>query len=298
MVPMAGGMTNHNYRVRCGGETFAVRVGHDLPEHGVLRFHELAAARAAHAAGISPQVIFAVPGVMVSQFIVGRTLTEQDLRRSHFSDPLLNLLRRCHHDVPLHLRGPVLMFWVFQVIRNYVRVLHEAPRNPLSDRLASLERQALSLERAIGPIQLVFGHNDLLASNFIDDGERLWLLDWDYAGFNSPLFDLANLSSNNGFSQTQDEELLARYFGSPPDRERHAAFAAMKCASLLRETLWSAVSEISSSIDFDYAAYTVAYLHRFDAMMDAFLQAAAAKACARTSHGLAAPSGQTHSSRS
>lgn len=266
---MNGGMTNHNYRVSCGGKDFAVRLGHDRPEHGVMRFNELAAARAAHAAGISPEVVFSAPGVMVSKFIVGRTLTEQDIRDSRFSDQLLSLVRRCHHDVPFHLRGPVLTFWVFQVIRNYVRMLNEAPRNLLSERLPSLVNLAVSLEQDIGPIQLVFGHNDLLASNFIDDGERLWLLDWDYAGFNSPLFDLANLSSNNGFSQEQDEDLLSRYFDKSPERDCRTAFASMKCASLLRETLWGAVSELNSSIDFDYAAYTVGYLRRLDAQTDA-----------------------------
>jgi len=262
--PLSGGMTNHNYRVVSGGEQFVVRMGRDLPEHGVMRFNELAAARAAHTAGISPEVVFAADGVLVSRFIDGRTLTDADVRRPHMLAPLIDLVRRCHRDIPQHLRGPALTFWVFQVIRNYAAVLREAPENPLASRMPGLMTMAQQLEQAIGPIDLVFGHNDLLAANFMDDGQRLWLIDWDYAGFNSPLFDLANLSSNNGFSSEQDVALLAGYFGEAPDDQRRRAFAAMKCASLLREVMWGAVSQVKSVIDFDYAGYTAGYLARLD----------------------------------
>lgn len=262
-----GGMTNHNYRVRDGAANYVVRLGADLPEHGVMRFNELAAARAAHAAGISPEVVFAQPGIMVSRFIEGRTLTDQDVRDPRLSAPLVDLIRRCHQDVPLHLRGPVLMFWVFQVIRNYAAVLRESPHNPLSARLSGLLEMAAKLELAIGPISVVFGHNDLLAANFIDDGTRLWLLDWDYAGFNSPLFDLANLSSNNDYSPAQDEDLLERYFQTPPNAAVWRGFVSMKCASLLREVLWGSVQQMQSTIAFDYASYTAAYLARWDATL-------------------------------
>ena len=277
--PLSGGMTNHNYRVTThSGDDYVVRIGRDLPEHGVMRFNELAAARAAHAAGISPEVVFAADGVLVSRFIHGRTLTDADVRRPQMLAPLIDLVRRCHRDIPRHLRGPALTFWVFQVIRNYAAVLREAPVNPLASRMAELMTMAQQLEQAIGPIDLVFGHNDLLAANFMadDDGQRLWLIDWDYAGFNSPLFDLANLSSNNGFSAEQDEDLLASYFGAAADEQRRRAFAAMKCASLLREVMWGAVQQVKSAIDFDYAAYTAGYLARLDAMWGGFASASLA----------------------
>jgi thiamine kinase-like enzyme len=78
----------------------------------------------------------------------------------------------------------------------------------------------------------VFGHNDLLAANFLDDGQRLWLINWDYAGFNSPLFGLANLSSNNGFDAMRADQLLARYFGARGDAVRRHAFEAFTRASI------------------------------------------------------------------
>jgi thiamine kinase-like enzyme len=131
--------------------------------------------------------------------------------------------------------------------------------------LPRLESISAILEREVGSIQLVFGHNDLLAANFIDDGRRLWLVDWDYAGFNSPLFDLGGLASNNQLDAEQEQWLLEAYFDTPPDALLVHRYQAMKCASLLRETMWSMVSEIHSTLDFDYAQYTEENLARFEA---------------------------------
>jgi thiamine kinase-like enzyme len=81
------------------------------------------------------------------------------------------------------------------------------------------------------------------------------------------LFDLANLSSNNAYSSAQDEDLLERYFQTRPNAALRHAFVSMKCASLLREVLWGAVQQLKSTIEFDYASYTAAYLARWDAMV-------------------------------
>jgi len=269
--PLIGGMTNRNYVVTdASAGRFVVRVGSDIPEHGVMRFNELAAARAAHAAGISPEVVFAVEGMLVSRFIKSHTLTPEDVCAPHYLSSIVDLIRRCHYDVPRHFRGPALAFWVFHIIRNYLALLDGEAGNSLSPELSRLRSMAEMLEAAVGPITLVMGHNDLLAANFLDDGQRLWLVDWDYAGFNSPLFDLANLSSNNGFDDALDRHLLHEYFGKAVDAGCHHGFAAMKCASLLRETLWGGVSELRSTIDFDYPRYTRDYLQRLDNAWDEF----------------------------
>lgn len=265
---LGGGMTNHNFRVDDCSGTFVVRLGQDLPFHGVMRFNELAVARAAHTAGLSPEVVYAEPGVMVSRWVGGITLTDADIRSlTHFSS-VVDLVKRFHKQVPLSLRGPVLTFWVFHVIRHYAATLQSAPRNLLAPRWADLMALADQLEKAVGSIDLVLGHNDLLAANFLHDGQRLWLIDFDYAGFNSPLFDLANLSTNNGFSPEQDQAMLHQYFADAAKVSAStAAFHAMKLASLLREVMWGAVSDVTSTIDFDYAGYTHDYLARLDAQL-------------------------------
>jgi thiamine kinase-like enzyme len=123
------------------------------------------------------------------------------------------------------------------------------------------------LESRIGKAEIVFCHNDLLAANLFDDGARLWLLDWDYAGFNSALFDLANLASNNNFYPQEDEDLLQAYFGRRFEKDEYDIFQAFKCASLLREVFWSATSEQNPVAAFDYARYTDDYLVRFDSAL-------------------------------
>lgn len=266
--PLTGGITNRNFRVRTARDQRVVRLGEDIPVHGILRFNELAASRAAAAAGISPAVRHAEPGVLVLDFVEGQTLQPQDIPSQ--LPRIARLLREAHTSMVAHLRGPVLAFWVFQVLRDYAAELQRRQSvhaHVLQELLARGDR----LERDLGPVDIVFAHNDLLAANLIDDGTRLWLIDWDYAGFNSPLFDLGGVCSNNDLDAEQTEALLMAYHGSV-DRELLRRFSAMRCASLLRETLWSMVSEIHSTLDFDYAAYTATNRQRAEAALQQHLQ--------------------------
>ena len=262
---LAGGITNQNYCIsERDGQRFVVRAGRDIPEHGIMRFHELAAARAAHAAGISPEVLYAGNGFLVSRFIDGRTLTPALVREPPTLERIVALLRRCHEEVPRHFQGPALIFWVFQVIRGYVGWLEAQHANPCGVPLGVLTERSAQLERAVGPVTLVFAHNDLLAANLIDDGQRLWLIDWDYGGFNSPLFDLANLASNNELPPALASWTLQSYFELPISSELRRGFDAMQCASLLRECLWGAVSHHTSALRFDYLNYAQEHLRRFE----------------------------------
>jgi thiamine kinase-like enzyme len=262
--PLAGGITNKNFKVEDRGRRYVVRVGDDILVHGIVRATELAASRAAHLAGISPEVVHAEPGILVLDFIEGRTFTPEDIRDPANLERLVDMVRRCHRDIPQYLRGPAAMFWVFHVVRDYTHTLSEGGSRH-DHLLPGLLARAKQLESAVGPIDVVFGHNDLLAANFIDDGKRLWLVDWDYAGYNSPLFDLGGLASNSELSREQAEKALSLYFGKPVDDALRRRAAAMTAASLLRETMWSMVSEIYSTVDFDYGAYTAENLRRFEA---------------------------------
>lgn len=268
-VPLLGGITNKNFVVCDRGRKYVVRTGGDILVHGVVRANELAATRAAHAAGISPAVLHAEPGILVIDFIEGRTFTPEDVRNPANLSRLVDLIRRCHRDVALHLRGPAPMFWPFHVVRDYGHTLREGGSRhvPL---LPDLLARAGRLEAALGPIDVVFGHNDLLAANILDDGDKLWLLDWEYAGFNSPLFDLGGLASNSEMPADMADALVAAYFARPVDDDLRRRAAAMTAASLLRETLWAMVSEIHSAVDFDYAAYTAENLARFEAAYTRF----------------------------
>ena len=259
---LAGGITNVNFLVEDAGDRYVVRVGDDIPLHQILRFNEAAASKAAFAAGVSPEVVHTEPGILVLRYIDGQALTASAVRDPARLTRIVPLLKRVHRVMPRYLRGPLLAFWVFHVIRDYAHTLEERRSRHMA-RLPELVDIAESLELEVGPVDFVFGHNDLLPGNFIDDGSRIWMIDWDYAGWNSPLFDLANLASNAEFPREQEERLLISYYGRAPDSRLWASYTAMKCASLLRETMWSMVSEIASRLDFDYAAYTEDYLGRF-----------------------------------
>lgn len=268
-VPLGGGITNLNVLVTDSTRRAVVRIGDDIPVHQIMRFNELAASRAAHAAGVSPAVLYHEPGALVIDFVEGRTMTAEDLRDQDLLEQALALVMHAHRDIPRHLRGPALTFWVFQVLRDYAATLEEGRSRHLS-LLPALLEDAATLETAVGRIQLVFGHNDLLPANFLHDGSRMWLIDWDYAGWNSPLFDLGGLSANNGLDPAQEEWLLAAYHGTTPDADLWRSFRAMKAAAALREAMWSMVQEIHSGLDFDYAAYTADYLATYRAALAAF----------------------------
>ncbi|MBA3516560.1 MAG: phosphotransferase [Rhizobiales bacterium] len=262
-------MTNTNFSVEDGGRRYVVRIGGDIDVHGISRKNELAASRAAHAAGIAPEVVHAEPGALVLAFVEGRTFQPEDIRNPTNLDRIVALLRRCHRDIPQHLRGPGFMFWPFHVVRDYGHTLREQHGRE-SAQVAGLLSHADVLERAVGPIDVGFGHNDLLAANIIDDGNSLWLVDWEYAGFNSPLFDLGGLASNSGLSPEHRERLLEAYFERPVTDELRLRHVAMTAVSLLRETLWSMVSELHSTIEFDYRAYSAENLSRFEGAFAAF----------------------------
>ena len=269
-LPLAGGITNQNFTVEDRGRRYVVRVGSDILVHGVVRANELAASRAAHLAGLSPCVVHAEPGIVVFDFIEGRTYTAEDVRNPANLERLVDIVRRCHRDIPQYLRGPAAMFWVFHVVRDYAHTLSEGASRHIP-LLPDLLARAARLEAAVGPIAVVFGHNDLLAANVIDDGRTLWLVDWEYAGVNSPLFDLGGLASNSELSPEQAERALSLYFGKAVDDQLRRRAAAMTAASLLRETMWSMVSGIHSTVDFDYAAYTAENLRRFEAAYATYL---------------------------
>jgi thiamine kinase-like enzyme len=268
--PLGGGITNINFVVQDAARRAVVRIGDDIPEHQILRFNELAASRAAHAAGVSPAVIYHEPGVLVIDFIEGRTLTAADFADDAVLEQALALVARAHRDIPQHFRGPAMLFWVFQVLRDYAATLRAAGSRHVP-MLPELLKQAKQLEATVGQIDLVFGHNDLLPANFLHDGARMWLIDWDYAGFNSPLFDLGGLAANNGLTEAQEARMLTGYFNHEPDAAMWRKYRAMKAAAALRETLWSMVSEIHSELDFDFAAYTARNLSTYAASFDAFV---------------------------
>jgi thiamine kinase-like enzyme len=268
LTPLSGGLTNTSFVATDGAGKFVVRCGEDIPVHGIFREHERVVAVAVFEAGLSPEPVYFEPGVMVLRYIDGRTLVEADLRRE--LRRIVALLKICHRDVGPRLKGKVASFNVFEVIRRYVRLLKEGGSSFSYDLPRYLE-MADTLEAAQMPMPIVFGHNDLLPGNLIDDGKRLWLIDWEYAGFGSALFDLANLAANGSFNGADDTALLEAYFERPVTDELQRSFDAMKAASALREANWAMVSRIHMRTPgVDYLAHARDHLARADAAWTVF----------------------------
>lgn len=266
--PLKGGLSNESWLVTDAAGRHVVRFGKDYPFHHVFREREAMTARAAYAAGFAPEVRYSEPGIMVTAFLGAKTYGADDVRAN--IERIAMLMRRFHDEMPRHVSGAGFIFWPFHVIRDYARTL-AAGNSRMVRALPSYLTLADQLEQAQAALPIVFGHNDLLPANFLDDGERLWLIDFEYAGFSTAMFDLAGAASNASMSPAEADTLLGTYFGAPPGPEIRRSHAAMQCASLLREAMWSMVSELHlTAPGADYVAYTEENLAKLDAALDAY----------------------------
>jgi len=262
--PLEGGITNLNFLVNHGNEKLVVRLGQDIPEHLVYRSNEINVSKAAHEIGVSPKLIHSEQGVLVLEFIESETLDPKGVQKN--LEKIIPVIKKIHNEIPNFLSGQPAIFWVFHVIKyyaNFLRSNHSIHQNKIDDLLL----KASKLEKLSSPREIVFGHNDFLAANFLDDGSKIWVVDWEYGGFNDPLFDIGGLASNNDFKQDLEKEALEMYYEKSISNDFLLKYDSMKTASLLRETMWSMVSEITSKLDFDYGEYTQENLSKFN---DAF----------------------------
>lgn len=258
---LKGGITNQNFLIIDGIKKYVARLGNDIPEHLISRSNELIASSAAAKCKISPNVVFYDEGILILDFIKSTTLTKQGIKDNIVD--IISIVKKIHNEIPKNIYGQSLIFWVFHVIRNYAKFLKDNDSLYVKS-LAELLEKSTRLELISSPYEIVFGHNDLLPANFLHDGSRIWVIDWEYAGYNSPLFDLGGLATNNNFELKEEIFLLENYFEKKIDDNLLLKFNSMKCASLLRETMWSMVSEISSKIDFNYSQYTQENINKFN----------------------------------
>ena len=261
-----GGITNRNFRLRAGGRDVVVRLpGKDTELLGIDRAAERAATEAAAATGVGPQVVafLAAPPCLVTAFIPGRSPAAAELRAEPLLGAVADALRAVHRGAPLPSRFDA--FAVVDAYRATARA-HGARVPAAYDELiggAHAIRAALS-----GPEHApVACHNDLLTANFLHDGDRLRIVDWEYAGMGDRYFDLGNFSVNNGLSEADDERLLAAYWGEPCTPRRLAALRLMRVMSDFREGMWGVVQTGISALDFDFAAYADEHLERVAAGM-------------------------------
>jgi thiamine kinase-like enzyme len=253
---LSGGLTNQNYRVSASLGDFVVRVfGGSAALLGIDRAHELLCSHIAADLNVGAEVIFAKDDVMVTRFLHGDTLTpEQATKRL---PQIIAALKRSHE-------GPSFpgVFSPFEIVRRYAYLASERGVLLPKDALDSLTHFFQLGETLWPPPRLVPCHNDLLAGNFIDDGQNIRIIDWEYAAMGDPFFDLGNFAANQELDLSGCESLLVAYFGELRDEDL-MRLQQMKKASDLREAFWGFLQSAISTLDFDYLGYAQTYLNRF-----------------------------------
>ena len=257
-IPMEGGITNHNYRVRFGSRDCVVRLpGKDTALLGISREAEQLAGRAAARLGIGPEVLAAASGYVVTEYVAGEPMDAAALRAS--PEPVAEALRS-FHDAGVEL--PV-RFWVPELLDSYARIVTERGGS-LPDEYDEASRVAARVATALPLREPVACHDDLLPANVlrVEGGKGVMLVDWEYAGMGHRLFDLGNLAVNAELEEPGELALLAAYYGEDASPGRRAALALMRIMSDAREAAWGVVQSVVSELDFDFEGYAVRHFER------------------------------------
>jgi thiamine kinase-like enzyme len=261
-VPLEGGITNRNYKVRFAGEDVVVRLpGKDTGMLGIDRGAERAAGELAAGVGIAPEVVAMLddPPCLVTRFVVGEPMQAEELRTGDAIAEVaaaLRTLHACEERLPVAFSG-------FRVVEDYAaRIAERGGSVPPSYEWAAAA--AHRIEAAlVGPEhEPVPCHNDLLAANFIRTQRGIRIVDWEYAGIGDRYFDLGNFAVNNELDDAGEAALLAAYFEAPANPRRLASLQLMRFMSDFREAMWGAVQSTISDIEFDFDDYCEKHFDR------------------------------------
>ncbi|CAN7187353.1 phosphotransferase family protein [Mesorhizobium amorphae] len=260
-----GGLTNLVYRA---GD-FCLRVPGKGTEEYINRANEAVAAREAAKAGVSPQVLHvdAGTGVMVSRFIAGAETMSPEKFKLRPGSPARagDVFRK------LHTSGAVFpfRFELFAMIDDYLKVL-STKDVALPHGYHDVVREAQTVRAALAAHKLPLAacHCDPLCENFLDTGERMWIVDWEYSGMNDPLWDLGDLSVEGKFDTAQDEELMRAYFGRQPKPVERGRVVIYKATCDLLWTLWGLLQLANNNPVDDFRAYADGRFARCKALME------------------------------
>ena len=263
ITELTGGITNKNYKITANGESFVLRMGGNETKFlGIDRAVEYECSRLASQIGVAPDpVAFLAPeGFILARFISGKGMSAEEIGAEENIRRVLESMKAYHA-----LEKFPGFFSPFRVAEEY-RKTAESFNVQLPAKMDWFLEKSGEIEKAMyarEPLTLRPCHNDLLNGNFIDDGTRIRILDWEYAGMGDIFFDLGNFAVQHEFTEEQDTILLNAYFGNPTDSQ-HAHLKLMKIMSDLREAMWARVQRGVSQLDFDYDGYGRKYFDRFE----------------------------------
>lgn len=267
-VTRLGGLTNRVYKIETAAEKLVLRLPGQGTEAYIDRRVEAVNARVAAKAGVSPEVLFIDPssGVMITRCIDNSVTMSPDLfkQRDRSPDRAGRALRQLHASgLEFEFR-----FELFQMIDEYLKLL--------SDKDAALPEgyhqvveaaQPVKIALAENPVELAPCHNDPLCENFLDDGDRMWIVDWEYSGMNDPLWDLGDLSVEAGFDEQQDWQMMRAYCGGEPDDAFVGRVIIYKSMCDLLWTLWGLIQHTDDNPAEDFWAYATGRFKRCKDLM-------------------------------
>ena len=263
LTALSGGITNRNFLIELRGEPerYVLRLaGNDTHLLGISREVEHAATVAAAGVGVGPEVTAFIRngGYLVTRFIVGSPVSDEAVHQSATIRRVADSIRRVHE-------GPAIpgLFIPLRIVEAY-RALAQSRGVPIPPEYDGPQAAGRRIELAFlaDPVEMRPCHNDLLNGNFIDDGNRIRIVDWEYAGMGDPFFDLGNFSANHGLTADEDAVLLAAYEQAPVRPERLARLTLMRIVSDFREAMWGVLQQGISTLDVDFVAYAGKHFDR------------------------------------
>jgi thiamine kinase-like enzyme len=262
LTALSGGITNRNFLVTAQDrrDRWVIRLaGNDTHLLGISREVEHAATVAAAGVGVGPEVTaFIRPeGYLVTRFIEGSPVPFEQVREPETIARIADSLRRIH-------QGPAIpgLFVPLRIVEAYrALAMARGVGIPPAYEVAAAIGRRIEVACLADPVELRPCHNDLLNGNFIDDGARIRIVDWEYAGMGDPYFDLGNFSINHELTPDDDAHLLAEYHGSVPI-DRLARLTLMRVVSDFREAMWGVLQQGISTLDVDFVAYAGEHFDR------------------------------------
>lgn len=266
-IERLGGLTNRNYRVAVGKDQYVLRIPGEGTGEYIDREAEAPNARIAAAAGVNAEVLFfdTGDGVQVTRFIAGAaTMNAERFRDLGAVARAAKAFRRIH-DCGKRFASD---FELFKMMDDYLALL-ERKQAWVPDGYRAVQKEAEAVRAALAahPAPRVPCHCDPLAENFLDTGTRMWIVDWEYAGNNDPMWDLGDVSVEAGFGPDQDAAMLEAYFGGTPPADRHGRMVMYKAMCDLLWTLWGAIQHANDNPVDDFKAYAGNRFARCQALM-------------------------------
>jgi thiamine kinase-like enzyme len=268
VVQLHGGITNRNFRVRFGGTDYVLRLpGKRTELLGIDREAECIATKTGAELGFAPRVVTLLedPPCLVTLFVPGESAESSDLRTTDVIKQVAADLRALH-DSGTELPSA---FDPFRLAEEYAATAREhgtEPPDGYGQALAAAKRVEDAVRGQPGH-DAVPAHNDLLSANFLRDGSRINLIDWEYAGMGDRWFDLGNFAANNELDDAAERLLLESYFREPPDERVIATLKLFRFVSDFREGMWGTVQSVLSEVEFDFRDYARRHFERVEQIL-------------------------------